>query len=34
LGYNKKEISKVISKLDTSLDEGQLVKAALKLMIK
>ena len=34
LGYNKKEISKVISKLDLSLDEGMLVKLALQQMIK
>ena len=34
LGYSKKEISKVISKLDLSLDEGTLVKLALQQMIK
>lgn len=34
LGYNKKEISKVLSKLDPSLDEGVLVKMALQKMIK
>lgn len=34
LGYSKKEISKVISKLDLSLDEGELVKLALQQMIK
>ena len=34
LGYNKKEITKVLSKLDVSLDEGALVKLALQQMIK
>lgn len=34
LGYSKKEISKVVSKLDLSLDEGMLVKFALQQMIK
>lgn len=34
LGYNKKEISKVLSKLDAGLDEGTLVKLALRQMIK
>ena len=34
LGYNKKEISKVLSKLDTSLDEAVLIKQALQKMIK
>lgn len=34
LGYSKKEISKVIAKLDLSLDEGTLVKLALQQMIK
>lgn len=34
LGYGKKEISKVLAKLDMSLDEGQLVKLALQQMIK
>ncbi len=34
LGYNKKEISKVLAKLDVSLDEGVLVKLALQQMIK
>lgn len=34
LGYSKKEISKVVSKLDLSLDEGMLVKLALQQMIK
>ena len=34
LGYVKKEVSKVLSKLDTSKDVGALVKDALKLMIK
>lgn len=32
LGYNKKEISKILAKLDPSLDEGKLVKEALKLL--
>ena len=34
LGYNKKEISKVLAKLDASLDEATLVKQALQQMIK
>lgn len=34
LGYNKKEIAKVLSKLDSSLDEGTLVKMALQQMMK
>lgn len=34
LGYNKKEITKVLAKLDPSLDEGVLVKMALQKMIK
>lgn len=34
LGYNKKEISKILPKLDSSLDEGNLVKEALKLLVK
>lgn len=34
LGYKKAEISKIISKLDDSLDEGTLVKMALKLLTK
>ena len=34
LGYNKKEITKVLPKLDGSLDEGNLVKEALKLLVK
>ena len=34
LGYNNKEISKAISKLDTSKEVKDLVKDALKLMIK
>ncbi len=34
LGYNKKEISKVVSKLDASLDESTLIKQALQQMIK
>lgn len=34
LGYNKKEITKVLSKLDLSLDEGTLVKMALQQMMK
>lgn len=34
LGYNKKEIAKVLSKLDPSLDEGVLVKLALQQMVK
>ena len=34
LGYSKKEISKVIEKLDLTLDEGALVKEALKKLVK
>ena len=34
LGYNKKEIGKVISKLDANMDEGELVKEALKKLVK
>ena len=34
LGYSKKEISKVLPKLDGALDEGNLVKEALKLLVK
>lgn len=34
LGYSKKEVSKVLSKLDTSLDEGALVKLALQKMVR
>lgn len=34
LGYNKKEVLKVLSKLDTSLDEGTLVKLALQKMFR
>ncbi|MDE7264402.1 MAG: Holliday junction branch migration protein RuvA [Anaeroplasmataceae bacterium] len=34
LGYNKKEIAKVLPKLDQSLDEGALVKQALKTLVK
>jgi Holliday junction DNA helicase RuvA len=34
LGYSKKEVEKVLSKLDMSLDEGQLIKLALQKMIK
>ena len=34
LGYNKKEIQKIEPKLDLSLDEGDLVKQALKLLVK
>lgn len=34
LGYNKKEISKVIGKLDLNRPQGELIKDALKLMIK
>ena len=34
LGYNKKEISKIEPKLDMTLDEGELVKQALKLLVK
>ena len=34
LGYSKKEVEKVLSKLDMTLDEGQLIKLALQKMIK
>lgn len=34
LGYNKKEIAKVLPKLDQSLNEGALVKQALMLIVK
>ena len=34
LGYTKKEASKVVSKLDPSLSEGELVKEALKKLVK
>lgn len=34
LGYSKKEVTKVLSKLDTSLDEGALVKLALQKMVR
>lgn len=34
LGYNKKEITKVLPKLDQTLDEGALVKQALKTLVK
>lgn len=34
LGYNKKEITKVLPKLDQALDEGALVKQALKTLVK
>ena len=34
LGYSKKEISKVISKLDANMDEGELIKEALKKLVK
>ena len=34
LGYNKKEITKVITKLDCNMDEGELVKEALKKLVK
>ncbi|MBR6072558.1 MAG: Holliday junction branch migration protein RuvA [Acholeplasmatales bacterium] len=34
LGYSKKEITKVIPKLDANLDEGELIKEALKKLIK
>ena len=34
LGYAKKEITKVLAKLDPTLDEGVLVKQALQKMIK
>ena len=34
LGYNKKELSKVLNKLDPTKDAGELVKEALKMFIK
>lgn len=34
LGYTKKDAAKVVEKLDPSLDEGQLVKEALKKLVK
>ena len=34
LGYTKKEATKVVEKLDPSLDEGVLVKEALKKLVK
>lgn len=34
LGYAKKDVSKIVSKLDPSKEEGELVKEALKQMIK
>ena len=34
LGYNKKELQKILAKLDSSKDEGELVKDALKLLVK
>lgn len=34
LGYNKKEIQKILPKLDKTLDVGVLVKEALKLLVK
>ncbi len=34
LGYNKKEITKILPKLDQSLDEGALVKQALMFLVK
>ncbi|MDE6655833.1 MAG: Holliday junction branch migration protein RuvA [Anaeroplasmataceae bacterium] len=34
LGYNKKEITKVLPKLDQTLEEGALVKQALKALVK
>lgn len=34
LGYNKKEITKILPKLDQSLDEGALVKQALMILVK
>ena len=34
LGYNKKEVSKVLSKLDATKEVGELVKDALRLMVK
>ncbi len=34
LGYNKKEISKILPKLDVTLEEGTLVKQALQALVK
>ncbi len=34
LGYSKKELQKFLAKLDSSKDEGELVKEALKLLVK
>jgi Holliday junction DNA helicase RuvA len=34
LGYSKKDLSKILSKLDSSKEEGELVKDALKLLVK
>ena len=34
LGYSKKEIGKVVTKLDASMDEGELIKEALKKLVK
>ena len=34
LGYNKKELQKILAKLDQTKDEGELVKDALKLLVK
>ena len=34
LGYNKKELSKILTKLDGSKDEAELIKDALKLLVK
>ena len=34
LGYNKKEVSKVMSKVDTSLAQNEIIKQALKLLSK
>ncbi len=34
LGYSKKEISKVLGKLDGNLEEGELIKEALKKLVK
>ena len=34
LGYTKKEATKVVEKLDSTLDEGQLVKEALKKLVR
>lgn len=34
LGYSKKEITKVITKLDANMDEGELIKEALKKLVK